>query len=73
MSTYTLAQVQADIATARTAINAIMDDGQSVSMNGRTYSAANLGELRAHLSWLLQLEQSLTRGGIRSRRAVLKR
>lgn len=73
MSTYTLAQVQADIATTRTAINDILNNGQSSSMNGRTLTMADLGELRRHLAYLEQLEQTKTRGGIRSRRVVPKR
>lgn len=68
--TYTLAQVQEDIATTRTAINNIMTNGQAVGDNGQILTRANLDELREHLSWLIAQETRLSRGGIRSRRGV---
>ena len=73
MPTYTLAMVQADIATTRTAINDILTKGSSQSMRGRTLTRADLGQLRAHLQYLTDEEARLDRGGSRSRRAVLNR
>lgn len=61
--TYTLAQVQADIATTRAMINRIMTDGQAAQMDGSMLTLANLSDLRAHLKWLLEEEQRLIREG----------
>lgn len=73
-TTYTLAQVQADIATTRSAISEILSNGQSRSIKGRTLTSADLGQLREHLSWLTDEESRLTarasRTGIRTTKAV---
>lgn len=71
--TYTLAQVQADITKTRTAITAILENGQHVAHDGRIMTRANLKELRDHLEWLQAQEKQKSAGGIQLRQGSRQR
>jgi len=59
------------LAKVETAIDGILERGQSYTINGRTYTRANLAELRRFRKELeVEVEKAAQGGGIRVRYGV---
>lgn len=58
------------LAEVDTAIEAILQKGQSYTINGRTFTRANLGELRRFRQELRAQDATDSSGGIRVRYGV---